>query len=56
VSSTAVRFGEARPSRRHLAVVVQVSDWSGSALVDPDAGSGLADAIVDLVPGVVPTR
>ena len=40
----------------NLAVAVQVSDWRGSDLVDPEADSGLADAIVAVVPDVVPTR
>ena len=40
----------------NLAVAVRVSDWRGSDLVDPEADSGLADAIVDRVPDIVPTR
>jgi hypothetical protein len=37
----------------NLVVAVQVSDWRGSELVDPEADGGLADAIVDAVPDVV---
>jgi hypothetical protein len=40
----------------NLVVAVQVSDWRGSALVDPEADSALADAIVDAVPDVVEPR
>ena len=40
----------------NLAVAAQVSDWRGAELVDPEADSALADAIVDAVPDVVEPR
>ena len=40
----------------NLAVAVRVSDWRGADVVDPEADSALADAIVDRVPDIVPTR
>jgi hypothetical protein len=40
----------------NLVVAVQVSDWRGPGLVDPDQDRARADALVDAVPETVPKR